>query len=127
MQPARKEEAQRAEAAKLLALAQLRIETDPTEALAFTMASLELADTEESRVFVMKTLWAGPPVLALDSDARPKCIRTLSFQPRRPLAIASRRRPQQLCWSGIRTGAAPLSSAGIQHLPRARFRTGLDF
>jgi len=58
-------EAQRAEASKLLALAQLRLEEDPTEALAYTTLSLELADSKEARVFVMKVLWAAPPALEL--------------------------------------------------------------
>jgi len=61
-------EADRAEAAKLLALAQVHLDEDPTEALAFTTASLELADTEEARTFVMRALWAGPPALVLKMD-----------------------------------------------------------
>jgi WD40 repeat protein len=59
-------ETRRAEAAKLLALAQLQLDTDPTEALAFATASLELADTREARIFAVRSLWAGPPLLALD-------------------------------------------------------------
>jgi WD40 repeat protein len=59
-------EANRAEAAKLLAIGQTRLDEDPTEALAFTTASLELADTEEARIFALRTLWAGPPALMLD-------------------------------------------------------------
>ena len=55
-----------AEAAKLLALAQVRLEEDPTEALAFTTASLELADTEQARVFVIRALSEGPPARVLD-------------------------------------------------------------
>jgi hypothetical protein len=58
-------EARRAEAAKLLALAQLRFEEDPTEALAYTTASLELADTEEARLFMMRIRWETPPALEL--------------------------------------------------------------
>jgi hypothetical protein len=55
----------RAEAAKLLALAEVQIETDPTEALAYAIASLDLADTNEGRVFTMRALSAGPPLRAL--------------------------------------------------------------
>jgi WD40 repeat protein len=55
----------RAEASKLLALAQLRLDEDPTEALAFTTASLELADTREARVFAMRTLWEAPPAFEI--------------------------------------------------------------
>jgi WD40 repeat protein len=60
-------EARRAEAAKLLAIAQLQFEADPTEALAYTVASLELADTSEARVFALKILQEVPPALVLDS------------------------------------------------------------
>ena len=66
-------EALRAESAQLLALAQVRFEDDPTESLAFATASLELADTEEARVFAMKALWEAPPVLELQGGgARPR-------------------------------------------------------
>jgi len=59
-------ETRRAEAAKLLALAQIELETDATEALAYATSSLELADTHEARIFATGALWAGPPVHALD-------------------------------------------------------------
>ncbi len=59
-------ETRRAEASKLLALAQVALEPDPTEALAYTTASLELADTHEARIFAVRALWAGPPVEAAD-------------------------------------------------------------
>jgi WD40 repeat protein/tRNA A-37 threonylcarbamoyl transferase component Bud32/plasmid maintenance system antidote protein VapI len=51
---------QRAEAGKLLALAQTQLEDDPTAALAYTRASLALADTPEARRFAVKVLWRGP-------------------------------------------------------------------
>ncbi|HSL19500.1 MAG TPA: winged helix-turn-helix domain-containing protein, partial [Methylomirabilota bacterium] len=63
------QETRRAEAAKLLAIAQARLGEDPTEALALTTASLEVADTREAREFVMRTLWAAPPALELEVDA----------------------------------------------------------
>ncbi|MEN8162767.1 MAG: WD40 repeat domain-containing serine/threonine protein kinase, partial [Acidobacteriota bacterium] len=59
-------ETRRAEAAKLLALAQVQIETGPTEALAFATASLELSDTPEARIFALRSLWAGPPLRVLN-------------------------------------------------------------
>jgi WD40 repeat protein/predicted Ser/Thr protein kinase len=59
------EHTRRAEAAKLLALAQARIGDDPTEALALTTASLEVADTREAREFVVRALWTAPPALEL--------------------------------------------------------------
>jgi WD40 repeat protein len=60
------QETRRAEAAKLLALAQVQLGTDPTEALAYATASLELADTREARIFAVRSLRAGPPLRALD-------------------------------------------------------------
>jgi serine/threonine protein kinase len=61
-------EARRAEAAKLLALAQLRQEEDPTEALAYTTASLELADTGEARIFALRLLIEAPPALEVEGS-----------------------------------------------------------
>jgi eukaryotic-like serine/threonine-protein kinase len=66
----------RGEASRLLTLAQLRIKDDPTEALAFTTASLELADSEEARVFATKVLWEAPPAFELPTSA--------SLSPRAP-------------------------------------------
>ena len=60
-----KAEARRAESSKLLALAQARLAEDPTEALAFTTASLELADTKEARAFAMRALWEAPPAFEM--------------------------------------------------------------
>ena len=72
-------ETRRAEASKLLALAQLRFEEDPTEALAYTTASLELADTAEARVFALRLLQEAPP--ALESEPRDLGLRMPSFSP----------------------------------------------
>jgi DNA-binding winged helix-turn-helix (wHTH) protein len=60
------QETRRAEASKLLALAEVQLDTDPTEALAYTISSLELADTFEARSFALRALWEGPPLRALD-------------------------------------------------------------
>jgi WD40 repeat protein len=60
------QETRRAEAAKLLALAQVQLGTDPTEALALITASLEVADTDEARELAMRALWTAPPALELD-------------------------------------------------------------
>jgi hypothetical protein len=73
-------EAMQAEASKLLALAQNRLEDDPTEALALTTASLRLADTRESRVFVVRTLAQGPPVREVESGSGSGWS-TLQFSP----------------------------------------------
>ena len=60
--------AQRAEASKLLAVAQLKLQEDPTEALAYTTASLELADTREARVMALRALQEAPPARELPSE-----------------------------------------------------------
>lgn len=72
-------ESRRAEASKLLALAQARLETDATEALALTTASLELGDTGEARLFAMKVLWMAPPALDLPGGGR--SVKTPAFSP----------------------------------------------
>jgi WD40 repeat protein len=80
-------EALRAESAKLLALAQVRLADDPTEALAYATASLELADTKEARAFVVRTLWAAPPALEVVTGGRDD--RVPAFSPDgRHLAVA---------------------------------------
>ena len=80
-------ETRRAEAARLLADAQLRREEDPTEALAYTTASLELADTDEARVFALRLLQMAPPALQLDPGGSD--MRVPSFSPDgRRLAVA---------------------------------------
>ena len=78
----------RAEASKLLTLAQVRIEDDPTEALALTTASLELDDSPDARAFVMKALWEAPPAFDLPVDASVSA-RVPAFSPDgRYLAVA---------------------------------------
>ena len=58
-------ETNRAEAAKLLALGQLELETYPTAALAWATSSLELADTREGRRLALRALQKAPPVRIL--------------------------------------------------------------
>ena len=72
-------EARRAEASKLLAIAQLQLETDPTEALAYTTAGLELADTQEARLFALRALWEAPPAFELPSGVEANS--QLAFSP----------------------------------------------
>ncbi|MGH9337487.1 MAG: hypothetical protein ACRD21_27365, partial [Vicinamibacteria bacterium] len=93
----------RAEASKLLALAELRFAEDPTEALAFATASLELADTEEARIFAMKALWEAPPALELIGNSQ--AIRVPAFSPDgngSPPPVTLR-----TFWSGRRTAEGP--------------------
>jgi WD40 repeat protein len=55
-----RQEARRAEASNLFALGQNLLEENPSGALAYATASLELADNEEVRRFAMRVLWHGP-------------------------------------------------------------------
>jgi WD40 repeat protein len=50
----------RAEASKLLTLGQLEFTKHPTAALAYAIKSLELADTEEARLFALRVVQSGP-------------------------------------------------------------------
>jgi WD40 repeat protein len=52
----------RAEAAKLLALGEVEIETYPTATLAWATASLELADSAEGRKLALRALYRGAPL-----------------------------------------------------------------
>jgi len=53
-------ETRRAEASKLLAFAQLEVETAPSTALAYATRSLDLADTPEGRLFAFRILQESP-------------------------------------------------------------------
>ena len=66
--------AQRAEASKLLALAQMKLQEDPTEALAYATASLELADSKEARLMALRALQEAPPAweLPFPSEINPR-------------------------------------------------------
>ena len=64
----------RAEAQKLIAMGQLRLEDYPTSALAHAAASLELTDTDAARLLALEALWRGPPAFVANDrssfDAR---------------------------------------------------------
>jgi WD40 repeat protein/DNA-binding winged helix-turn-helix (wHTH) protein len=104
----------RAEAAKLLALGELRLQEDPTEALAFATASLELADTEEARVFAMKALWEAPPALELIADSQ--AAKVANFSPDGKWLAASGHATDVLVWSA--DGGGPLVLPGHDTSPR---------
>jgi WD40 repeat protein len=53
--------ATRAEAVQLRALGQAQLDTYPTAALAYSIASLEQEDTPASRLLALRALWRGPP------------------------------------------------------------------
>jgi DNA-binding winged helix-turn-helix (wHTH) protein/WD40 repeat protein len=97
-------EANRAEAAKLVALAQVRLQTDPTEALAFTTASLEVTDTPAARSFMMRALWEAPPAIVLDSRGAPASVPRFSPDGS-AIALAGFRDVATVWWD---TGDGPL-------------------
>jgi serine/threonine protein kinase/WD40 repeat protein len=80
-------QARRAEASKLLAVAQLKLQEDPTEALAFTTASLELSDTKEARLMAIRALQEAPPAWEALSGFRYAAQPTFS-EDGRQLAVA---------------------------------------
>jgi WD40 repeat protein len=107
-------ETRRAEASRVLTLAQLRLADDPTEALAFATASLELADTPEARVFVMKALWEAPPSLTL--PVGPPVQRFGAFSPDGTRLAAGDHDPVELLWK--ESGGPPIALEGNEISPR---------
>jgi WD40 repeat protein len=103
-------QALRAEASKLLALAELRLADDPTEALAFATASLEEADTSEARVFALKALWKAPPAFELTTIAN---LRWPAFSPDGRLLAAAGHSPEARVWR--EDGSGPIVLPG--HAP----------
>jgi serine/threonine protein kinase/WD40 repeat protein len=105
------QEAQRREAAQLLALAHLQIDEFPTGALAYTVASLERADSSEARRYAVEVLWRGPPAFILvDQDNN-----TLDFSPDGQwLAVGGMTKGVQL-WS--REGGPPRSLVASEGFP----------
>jgi WD40 repeat protein len=101
-------EALRAEASRLVTLGQLRLADDPTEALAYATASLELADTPEARAFVMKALWEAPPSFTL--PVGPPAQRGALFSPDGTRLVAVDHHPVQLLWN--ESGGAPTPLSG---------------
>jgi WD40 repeat protein len=113
------DETLRAEAGKLLALAQLRHEEDPTEALAYTTASLELADTEEARVFALRLLWEAPPALEMVPEGSNN--RLPKFSPDGSRLAASGHTEEVRVWTA-EGGDPPLVLPG--HQPTLRSECG---
>ena len=60
-----KAETRRAEAAELFAFGQLEIEDYPSAAIAYAIASLELADRAATRHLALEALWRGPPAMVV--------------------------------------------------------------
>jgi serine/threonine protein kinase/WD40 repeat protein len=69
-------EARRAEASNLFALGREILDENPTGALAYATASLELADQPEVRQFALQALWSGPTAISHES---PECALSLAF------------------------------------------------
>ncbi|UCF38436.1 MAG: WD40 repeat domain-containing protein, partial [Acidobacteriota bacterium] len=69
------------EASKLLAIAQLKLADDPTEALIYATASLELSDSENARLFAIKALAEGPPIVELEYKNEMGNLRYPAFSP----------------------------------------------
>ena len=109
------DERREAEASKLLTLAQLRFEDDPSEALAFATASLELADSQDARAFAMKVLWEAPPAFDLPAGAS-ESPRAPAFSPDgRHLAAAGHTETASV-WSDDGKEVAQLSGHGTSPL-----------
>ena len=61
-------ETRRAEAQKLIAMGQVRLDDYPTAALSYATQSLELADSEEARFLALEALWKGPTAFVVNDD-----------------------------------------------------------
>jgi len=61
-------EAHRAEAANLVALGQLELESNPSATVAHAIASLEQADSRAARMLALKALWKGPTALVASGN-----------------------------------------------------------
>ena len=109
------QETRRAEAEKLLALAQVALDPDPTEALAYATSSLTLADTREARTFVLRALWTAPPARVL--TAEPNAARAASFSPDGRRLAAAGYLPEVLVWP--ETGGEPIRLPGHHLRPGA--------
>jgi WD40 repeat protein len=107
-------ETRRAEAAKLLALARLQFEKDPTEALAYATSSLELADTTEGRIFALRTLSGSSPYnLLIGGNKR---VRAPVFSPDGRWLAAAGHAEEALVWPG--SGGDPVRLPGHIVSPR---------
>jgi WD40 repeat protein len=89
-------EARRAEASKLLALGRLELDEYPTGALAYALASLELADQEAARIFALEALYRGPVAIRIDEVEEPSRV---DFSPDGQWLAVSRRDGAIELWS----------------------------
>ena len=63
-----KHEARRAEAANLVSLGQLELDSYPSSSVAHAIASLELADGPAARRLALEALWKGPPAVVVNDS-----------------------------------------------------------
>jgi len=61
-------EARRAEGSELVAVGRLELESYPSAAVAYAMASLELADRPAARRLALDALWKGPTAIIVNED-----------------------------------------------------------
>ena len=101
----------RSEASKLLALAELKLQEDPTEALAFATASLDVADSQEGRVFAMKALWEAPPAFELSTDSQG--VKVPAFSPDGKWLATAGHTTDAFVWSEDGTGPLVLPGHDI--------------
>ena len=113
-------EATRAEAAHLLALAQLDLDDDPTTALAFTTASLGLADTREARHLAVEALWRGPTAFVLPVESDPSNLMYAEFSRDGHWLAASN-------WSELFLWSESGDSAGVALWPPGALVGGVSF
>jgi WD40 repeat protein len=108
------EEAQRREAAELLALGRLELDDHPTAGLAYALASLERADNPAARRYALETLLHGAAAFVIDS-----LVNSVSFsQDGRWLATGGVISGVDL-WS--REGGAPVSLGSWDGVPHVFF------
>jgi DNA-binding winged helix-turn-helix (wHTH) protein/WD40 repeat protein len=105
-------ETRRAEASKLVALAQAQLETDPTEALAYATASVELADSPTARSFLLRALWEAPPARVLESPGP-----AIRFSPEGGWVAVSGFAGVATVWSD--SGDGPINLPGLETSPES--------
>jgi eukaryotic-like serine/threonine-protein kinase len=103
--------ARRTEASRVLALGQLRLAEDPTEALAFATASLEISDSPEARVLAIAALWDSPPAREVVTDGSPS-VRSPAFSPDGGVLAAAGHSREARVWRD--DGSGPIVLPGLE-------------
>jgi len=117
-------QARRAEAGKLHALGRVELDRDPTIALAYALASLELDDSAATRRFALEALWSGPAYFSVPPTGSPPA--GVDFSPdERWLAIGYGGTGDIHIWS--RAGGEPIRLGGHGGIPKdLRFGASSD-